>query len=195
CITEIGENMKKIGILGGTFDPPHLGHLMVASEVKHALQLDEIWFIPTNKPHHKREATHRNTHRLNMLAHAIKDTSYFKVNDIEMKRQGKSYTIDTIQMLQEQYRDNQFYFIIGADMVEYLPKWYRIDDLIELVQFVGVRRKNYELNTNYPVLEVSIPTMEISSADIRNRIQHSKPFKYFVTTSVYHYIKEENLYG
>lgn len=187
--------MKKIGILGGTFDPPHLGHLMVASEVKHALQLDEIWFIPTNKPPHKREATLSNTHRLNMLAHAIKDTSYFKVNDIEMKRQGKSYTIDTIQMLQEQYRDNQFYFIIGADMVEYLPKWYRIDDLIELVQFVGVRRKNYELNTNYPILEVPVPTMEISSADIRNRIQHSKPFKYFVTTSVYHYIKEENLYG
>jgi len=186
--------MKKIGILGGTFDPPHIGHLMVANEVKHTLQLDEIWFMPTNKPPHKSEAIQSNTHRLIMLEHAIKDTSYFKVNDIEMKRSGKSYTIETIQMLQEQYKDDKFYFIIGADMVEYLPKWYRIDELIELVQFVGVKRQNYELKTDYPIIEVPVPTMEISSADIRSRIQKRKPFKYFLTTAVYHYIKEEKLY-
>lgn len=186
--------MKKIGILGGTFDPPHLGHLMIANEVKYALHLDEVWFIPTNKPPHKAEAALSNNHRLSMLKHAIHGTSYFKINDIEMKRSGKSYTIDTLKMLYKQYINDEFYFIIGADMVEFLPKWHRMDELIKLVQFVGVKRANYPLKTEYPIIEVTVPTMEISSTDIRKRIQTKAPFKYFLTPWVYHYIKEERLY-
>lgn len=187
--------MTAIGILGGTFDPPHIGHVMIADEVKHSLQLDEVWFIPTNKPPHKSEATSNNAHRLAMLKKAIENTSYFKINDIEMERSGKSYTFDTMKMLCEQYPDYQFYFIIGADMVEYLPNWYRIKELMKIVQFVGVKRPNYMLDTDYPIIEVPVPEMDISSAEIRKRIQNGESYKKFINDLVYQYIKEEKLYG
>lgn len=186
--------MTAIGILGGTFDPPHIGHLMIADEVKHSLQLDEVWFMPTNKPPHKNEAMSSNGHRLAMLEKAVMNTNYFKINDIEMKRAGKSYTFDTMKLLKEQFPNNQFYFIIGADMVEYLPKWYKINELMKIVQFVGVRRPNYILDTVYPIIEVAVLEMDISSNEIRRRIQNDESYKFFLNDSVYQYIKDEDLY-
>src|SRR5690625_1490138 len=118
--------MKKIGILGGTFDPPHLGHFIIADEVKYALQLDEVWFIPTNEPPHKHRAMSSNAHRLNMLMGVTKEIPYFKVKTIEYERIGKPYTIVTINELKTDRPGDDFYFIIGADMVEYLPHWHRI---------------------------------------------------------------------
>lgn len=186
--------MKRIGILGGTFDPPHNGHLMIADEVKHACQLDEVWFIPTNEPPHKQQAMSNNEHRIAMLKKALAHTPYFTLNKIEMERSGKSYTIDTIKLLQKRHPNTSFYFIIGADMVEYLPNWYQIDELMTLVQFVGVKRPHYSMQTDYSILEVEVPELDISSGDIKQRIKNDEPFKFFVPLNVYHYIKDECLY-
>lgn|SRR5690625_4480664 len=190
----MGVMMKKIGILGGTFDPPHIGHILIAEEVRYALSLDEIWFIPTNVPPHKQTARTTSKHRLDMIQLAIDSNKYFKVNTIELARTGKSYTIDTMKILKQQC-NHLFYFIIGADMVEYLPNWKQIDELMEMVQFVGVKRNTYQLETTYPIKVVDIPLIDISSSEIRRRIKEGEPFQYFLPEKVFTYIKEHHLYG
>lgn len=187
--------MKRVGILGGTFDPPHIGHFIIADEVRVALNLDEIWFIPNNEPPHKGKASTDKTDRLNMLKLVIDDNEFFQINTIELEREGKSYTIDTVNSLIELYPNMKFYFIIGADMVEYLPNWKQIDELIEKIEFVGVKRRHYELKSKYPVKEVQIPLIDISSSEIRQRIEKGLPFRYLVPKEVYTYIKEHRLYG
>jgi len=186
--------MKKIGLLGGTFDPPHVGHLMIANEVLDQMNLDEIWFIPTNEPPHKKSAQSSNEHRKNMLDLAIQDNKRFRVQTIEFDRLGKSYTIDTIRELQTMY-NYTFYFIIGADMIEYLPKWHRIDELMNMIEFIGVKRTNYKEDTPYPLTLLQIPIIDISSTDIRQRIHHHRTVKYLVQDNVYAYMKEHHLYG
>lgn len=187
--------MKRIGLLGGTFDPPHIGHFIIADEVRASLQLDEIWFIPNNEPPHKSKALSDKLHRLQMLNQVIGGNDIFSVNDIELHREGKSYTIDTVTELTNEYPNMQFFFIIGADMVEYLPHWKDIDKLMEKIQFVGVKRQGYELKSSYPIIEVGIPTVEISSSDIRERVEQGLPFQFLVPKEVYLYIKEHRLYG
>lgn len=186
--------MRRVGILGGTFDPPHLGHLIIAEEVRIELELEEIWFIPSHTPPHKDKAKTSAADRFAMLNIAIGSNPYFKINTIEVERIGKSYTFDTMKMLNEENRDIEFYFIIGADMVEYLPHWNRIDELIHLVKFVGVKRSGHELNAAYPVKEVEIPMIDISSTMIRNRLLNNRSVHYFMVDSVYSYIKEKQLY-
>ncbi|MBU5466461.1 nicotinate-nucleotide adenylyltransferase [Virgibacillus sp. MSJ-26] len=186
--------MKSIGILGGTFNPPHIGHLLIAEHVRVELGLDEIWFIPTNEPPHKLASNINVEDRLTMLRHAVYDNPFFKVNPIEIKRRGKSYTIDTIVELKQKHPNHQYFFIIGADMVEYLPKWYKIDELINCLTFVGVKRPGYHMNSPYPVLEINIPLFDISSTQIRERQAEGKSIKYLVPDTVDHYIKEQELY-
>ncbi|WP_042146041.1 nicotinate-nucleotide adenylyltransferase [Paucisalibacillus sp. EB02] len=186
--------MKRIGILGGTFDPPHIGHLIIAQEVLDSLQLEEVWFIPTYEPPHKHEARLQVKNRIEMLQLALAGNGLFQLNTIEVKRAGKSYTYDTMITLKEQYPDSDFYFIIGADMVEYLPKWYKIDELINLVSFVGVKRTGYTLETMYPITEVNIPLVDISSTLIRKRLRENKSIQYLVPDSVHTYIKEHGFY-
>ncbi|MEI3613315.1 nicotinate-nucleotide adenylyltransferase [Pseudogracilibacillus sp. SO30301A] len=186
--------MKQIGILGGTFDPPHIGHFIIADEVKHQLQLDEIWFIPTNEPPHKKKAMMAKHHRVNMLNAVIEKINYFKVNTIECNRIGKSYTIDTINTLKEIHRDVNFYFIIGADMVEYLPYWKDIEKLEKKIQFVGVKRPGFKMDTAYSVMEVKVPLIDISSTEVKHRIEKGLPVQFFLPNAVLTYIKEHRLY-
>lgn len=186
--------MKRIGILGGTFDPPHLGHLVIAEEVRVKLDLDEIWFIPSHTPPHKSAANTSTTQRISMLHRAIAGNPFFKINAIEVDRTGKSYTFDTIEALRADHRDTDFYFIIGADMVAYLAHWNRIDELINLVKFAGVKRTGYTLETDYPIIEVDIPLIDISSTMIRERLVKQIPVQYFLPDAVHAYIKEQQLY-
>ncbi|MCZ0702322.1 nicotinate-nucleotide adenylyltransferase [Natronobacillus azotifigens] len=186
--------MKKVGLLGGTFDPPHLGHLLIAEEVYEQLKLDEVWFIPSGEPPHKEKASVSARDRVDMVESAIQDNHHFSINTIEVNRLGKSYTVDTIEALLKEYPNNQFYFIIGADMVEYLPKWSRIDKLIEQVQFVGVKRPDYELNTTYPIIALDIPELAISSTEIRKRLANNRSIRYLVPEKVLEVIKERKLY-
>lgn len=186
--------MRRIGILGGTFDPPHLGHLIIAEEVRLALGLEEIWFIPSQEPPHKNNAFTSAVTRVEMVQKAIEGNSYFKLNTIEVDRLGRSYTSDTLKLLKNEHPDDSFYFIIGADMVEYLPKWYNINELLEMVSFVGVKRIGSELETPYSIKMVDIPYMEISSTMIRERICKSSSVKYYLPEAVIRYIKEKRLY-
>lgn len=187
--------MRRIGILGGTFDPPHLGHLIIAEEVRIKLGLEEIWFIPSYTPPHKKDANSSADDRIAMLQCAIKGNPFFKINIIEVERLGKSYTIDTMEALRASNKDVDFYFIIGGDMVEYLPYWNRIDELVELVHFVGVKRTGYTLNAIYPIEEVDIPVINISSTMIRNRLAKRISVKYLIPDAVEIMIKERQLYA
>lgn len=187
--------MSKIGLLGGTFDPPHMGHLLIAEEVYNKLGLDEVWFIPSNDPPHKDRSQTSVGHRMEMTKLAVSDNEHFLVSTIEVERAGISYTIDTARILTEAYATHNFYFIIGADMVEYLPKWHHIDELRELVSFVGVKRKGYQLNSPYSIMEVEIPMFEVSSSLLRQRIMHQDSTKYLLPQTVENYIREHDLYG
>ncbi|MFT8322371.1 MAG: nicotinate-nucleotide adenylyltransferase [Bacillus sp. (in: firmicutes)] len=186
---------KKIGILGGTFDPPHIGHLIIANEVLHHEKLDEIWFMPNQEPPHKiKTGTVSNENRLQMLKLAIKGHSQFQIQPIELMRKGKSYTYETMKILKEAHPDLAFHFIIGADMVEYLPKWYKIEELIQMVQFISVNRPDYKLETDYAIRYVEVPSVHISSNLIRNRLKNGETIQYLVKEEVKSYIEENHLY-
>ncbi|MFA1820478.1 nicotinate-nucleotide adenylyltransferase [Virgibacillus oceani] len=186
--------MKRIGILGGTFDPPHLGHLIIAEEVRQKVGLDEVWFIPSFTPPHKDGAIASPEVRVRMVELAIASNPIFKVNTIELERSGNSYTFDTISLLKENHPSVDFYFIIGADMVEYLPHWHKINELIRMVDFVGVKRSGYKLSSHYPIIEINIPIIEISSTLLRERLKNSESVAYLTPEKVYSYIKEKRLY-
>ncbi|GLB58280.1 nicotinate-nucleotide adenylyltransferase [Cytobacillus sp. NCCP-133] len=187
--------MEKIGILGGTFDPPHLGHLIIANEVMCSQELDEVWFMPNQEPPHKKKSnavTNRN--RIEMLKLAVAGQPKFKLELIELERPGPSFTYDTMKLLMENYPHKQFYFIIGADMVEYLPKWHNIDKLFEMINFVGVKRPSYNLQTSYPIFYSEVPEIGISSSMIRKRLKEGGTIRYLVPDSIRKYIKENYLY-
>lgn len=187
--------MKKVGILGGTFDPPHIGHLFIAEEVRLALKLSEVWFIPSYGQPHKNQAEAMPSDRLEMTRLATTSNPNFTVNPIEINRLGKSYTFDTIETLKKKHPAVKFYFIIGADMVENLPKWYKISELMQRVTFVGVTRYGYTLKTPYRIKQVEIPRLEVSSSMIRKRLAKGQQCRYIIPGSVQDYIKENQLYG
>jgi nicotinate-nucleotide adenylyltransferase len=188
--------MKKVGIFGGTFDPPHYGHLLMANEVLTSLNLSEIWFMPNHIPPHKqKEQVTDSGDRVKMLELAIDDHPQFKIQTIELEREGPSYTYETIRQLKRIYKNYDFYFIIGADMVEYLPNWYKINELVKLVTFVGVKRPGFSVKTSYPLVEVEVPQFAVSSSLIRERVKKGKSIKYLVPEKVKLYIEEKRLYG
>lgn len=188
--------LKKIGIIGGTFDPPHHGHLLIANEVYDALELDEVWFLPNQIPPHKQDRSITSVEdRLNMLQLAIQQEEHFSICLEELNREGPSYTYDTMLQLTKKHPEMQFYFIIGGDMVEYLPKWYNIDKLLQLVTFVGVARPGYTLRTPYPIATIEIPEFAISSSIVRERFAKKKTCKYLLPEQVQSYIERNGLYG
>lgn len=196
-LTEILESIpeKKVGILGGTFNPPHVGHLIIADQVKDQLGLEKVLFIPTAIPPHKnKKETLSASHRQAMLEMSIQDNASFEIDTTELNRGGKSYTFETIKALKERNPDTEFYFIIGADMVKDLPNWYKIEELIHEVQFVAVNRPTYDLSTNFPVIMVDVPDIVISSSLIRQKVKDDCTIKYLVTPETHEYIESEGLY-
>ncbi|WP_181219789.1 nicotinate-nucleotide adenylyltransferase [Bacillus subtilis] len=187
--------MKKIGIFGGTFDPPHNGHLLMANEVLYQAGLDEIWFMPNQIPPHKQNEDYTDSfHRVEMLKLAIQSNPSFKLVLVEMEREGPSYTFDTVSLLKQRYPNDQLFFIIGADMIEYLPKWYKLDELLNLIQFIGVKRPGFHVETPYPLLFADVPEFEVSSTMIRERFKSKKPTDYLIPDKVKKYVEENGLY-
>ncbi|WP_107942453.1 MULTISPECIES: nicotinate-nucleotide adenylyltransferase [Metasolibacillus] len=188
--------MKRVGILGGTFNPPHNGHLLMANEAFHALKLDEVRFMPNAIPPHKEvQLLATDEQRIQMLQLAISDVPYFKVEKSELESGGISYTYNTMHLLQEREPNTRFYFIIGGDMIDSLHTWYHIEELVTFVQFVGIKRPGTEATTTYPVQLLETPEMNLSSTVIRQRCQNGGPLKYIVPEAVEAYIRKEGLYG
>ena len=187
---------EKVGILGGTFNPPHVGHLIMAEQVKDQLDLDKIFFMPTAQPPHSSvtKTTIASEKRVQMLELATMDNSDFEIERYEVDKGGKNYTYDTMKALIELYPTVDFYFIVGGDMIADMPTWYRIDELIELVQFVGVNRPSYSVETEYPIIMVDIPMIDISSSTIRKKVAMNCSIKYLVPEDVRNYIVLEGLY-
>ncbi len=150
--------------------------------------------MPNQEPPHKETLNGvSGQHRAEMIRRAIANNPKFKLQLIELERPGRSYTYDTMKLLTEK-NDDRFYFIIGADMIEYLPNWYKIEELVQLVTFVGVNRPEYDKQSDYPIIYVDVPNIEISSLMIRNRIKNGKNARYFIPDSVMEYIEENRLY-
>lgn len=189
--------MKRIGILGGTFNPLHIGHVLIAQTVFEKLGLDEVIFVPCNLPPHK---SGKNViackDRFRMVQLAIEDFEKFRVSDYEIKQGGKSYTHTTIKYFKDVYpAQTKFYFVMGEDHLSSLHKWKKIDDLLKMVKFVVVSRPGKK--TQHPDIKVRsivMPEMNVSSTYIRQRIHSGKSIKYLVPEKVYQYIKKHNLY-
>ncbi len=186
----------KIGLLGGTFDPPHFGHLIMGEEARRAAELDEVWFLPTYLPPHKDRHVTDAQHRIEMLQRATFSNPYFRVNLIEQERMGQSYTLDTVRILKSQYPEHSFFFILGGDMVEDLPNWHRFDELKKMITFIGINRTGYRLDhtSGLNLIEVRIPTIDLSSTIIRERIGEGQTCRYFMPENVRLYIEENGLY-
>lgn len=188
-------NRKQVGILGGNFNPVHNAHLVVADQVRQQLNLDQVLLMPEfTPPHVDKKTTIDEKHRLKMLQLAIGHVPNLGIETIELERKGVSYTYDTMKLLTEANPDVDYYFIIGADMVDYLPKWHRIDELVHLVQFVGVQRPRYKAGTSYPVIWVDVPLMDISSSMVRDFIAQGRTPNYLLPAPVLDYIQKEELY-
>ncbi|QNR66086.1 nicotinate-nucleotide adenylyltransferase [Paenibacillus peoriae] len=191
----------KIGIMGGTFDPIHIGHLLAGEAARDAYGLDQVWFMPSHIPPHKHQAGASGKERLEMTSEAVAGHPAFEVLDIEVLRGGVSYTIDTIKELQKLHSAVDFYFIIGADMVNYLPHWQGIEELVQRICFIGVRRPGFQLALDElphylqdKVLLADMPVVDISSTDIRERAAEGRTIRYLVPDRVHDYITRGGLY-
>ncbi|PIC87872.1 nicotinate-nucleotide adenylyltransferase [Sporosarcina sp. P20a] len=188
--------MKRIGILGGTFNPPHTGHLLIANEVRYALQLDEVWLMPAAVPPHKiatGDATAEQ--RLQMVKLAVDEVDGLRASSFEIERGGVSFTYDTMSQLIQDEAGVHFHFIIGGDMIDQLPTWYRIEDLLDIVTFIGVKRPGADNASAIPVQLVETPQLDLSSTLIRQRFVEGGTVQLLIPPAVEAYIREERLYG
>jgi nicotinate-nucleotide adenylyltransferase len=198
---------RRVGIMGGTFDPIHVGHLMTAEAVRNEYHLDKVIFIPAaNPPHKQQQQVTPAIHRFMMTVLATCSNPYFEVSSLEMNRPGPSYTIDTIYELVHRFgEDTDFYFITGADAIQEIPTWDRIEELLGLCQFIAATRQGCVPNVDNikeyfgelgekRIHRLATPELEISSTDIRDRIRKGYSIKYIVPTAVEQYIYKEGLY-
>jgi nicotinate-nucleotide adenylyltransferase len=191
-----------IGLFGGTFDPPHFGHITLANAAAAALQLDELQFIPTGNPNFKRDATHASAQdRLEMckLAASYITACVAHVSDIEIARGGVTFTIDTVcQILKDAPHDTRLIFILGQDAFETLPKWRAADELASLVEFAVVPRSGGVVQMpNMPGLRAQVVNANppaVSSTQVRSLIAAGQDASGYLPAAVYDYIKEHNLY-
>ncbi len=183
--------------MGGTFDPIHNGHLVAASEVAAAFELDRVVFVPTGQPWHKKAVTEAE-HRYLMTVIATAANPRFTVSRVDIDRPGITYTVDTLTDLAAQFPDSDLYFISGADAIVQILSWKEIDKIWSLAHFVAVTRPGHQLNLpaapdgSISVLE--IPALAISSSDIRDRVPNAKPIWYLVPDGVVQYIGKHALY-
>jgi nicotinate-nucleotide adenylyltransferase len=204
----MGQELVKIGILGGTFDPIHMGHLILGEIIRDSFKLDKILFIPSGNPPHKN--AHKITDakdRLNMVELAVQSNQFFEVSDIEIKRSGFTYTIDTLTELSNIYDGKAvLHMVTGADVIMDILLWKEPLKLLSMCSFISVYRPGYdekklideaarlknEYNANIKIFKA--PLIDLSSTEIRNRVKEDKTIKYLVPKAVEDYIIENGLY-
>ncbi len=188
----------RIGVMGGTFDPIHNGHLVAASEVASAFKLDEVVFVPTGSPYLKDNVTPAE-HRYLMTVIATASNPRFKVSRIDIDRGGDTYTVDTLTEMQELYPGAELIFISGADAIAQILSWKEVEKLWSLAHFVAVSRPGHKLTIpESPAGSIStleIPALAISSTDVRARVRAGYPVWYLVPDGVVQYIAKNSLYG
>lgn len=188
--------MKKVGFFGGTFNPIHLGHLAIAQMAQEKFGLDKVIFIPAPQPPHKALASLATAQdRYNLVRLAIAGNPRFEISDVEMRREGKSYTVDTLRYFRGKLGKNvKMYFIIGADALAALHTWKYIDEVLELATFIVVNRPGYKDTKKIKHLSVTKPGIDISSSYLRERIHKRKSIRYLVPEAVFYYIEKHKLY-
>ncbi|WP_312182651.1 nicotinate-nucleotide adenylyltransferase [Arthrobacter sp.] len=195
--TANGQRPYRLGVMGGTFDPIHHGHLVAASEVASVFDLDEVVFVPTGEPWHKsaQEVTPAE-HRYLMTVIATAANPRFKVSRVDIDRPGPTYTIDTLRDLRRARPDAELFFITGADALAQILSWKDVQELWTLAHFVGVTRPGHELQNmgRDDIRLLEVPAMAISSTDCRQRVAASEPVWYLVPDGVVQYIAKHNLY-
>lgn len=186
----------RIGVLGGTFDPPHLGHLVAAADVCFALKLESVLFAPTSAQPLKPPPVASAAQRLDMCRLATNDDPLLDVTDVDVVRGGATYTVDTLRDLHARHADADLYFITGADALATLPRWKDAGDLPTLATFVGVTRPGHSFpQLDAPHRLVEIPALAVSSTDVRDRVREGFPIRYLVPDVVAQYIADNGLYS
>jgi nicotinate-nucleotide adenylyltransferase len=190
----------RLGVMGGTFDPIHHGHLVAASEVQTRFGLDEVVFVPTGQPWQKDEReVSAPEHRYLMTVVATASNPRFTVSRVDINRPGPTYTIDTLRDLRSERPDAELFFITGADALAQILSWKEADELFDLAHFVGVTRPGYVLSeSGLPADRVSlqeVPAMAISSTDCRARVERAEPVWYLVPDGVVQYVNKYRLYA
>jgi nicotinate-nucleotide adenylyltransferase len=198
--------MPTIGIFGGTFDPPHLGHLILASEAHARLALDRLlWVLTPDPPHKQGQSFAPLEHRLAMVKLAITDNPQFELSDVELARPGPHYAVDTVNLLTGQNPGARLVYLMGGDSLCDLPTWHRPADFVAACHSIGVMRRPGAL-VDLPALEdvlpgltskirfVDAPLLDIAAHDIRARIANGQPFRYFLLPAVYEYIHQHEIY-
>ncbi|PYI90914.1 MAG: nicotinate (nicotinamide) nucleotide adenylyltransferase [Verrucomicrobia bacterium] len=184
--------LNKIGIFGGTFDPIHHGHLILARDAFEQLSLDRLIFIPAAiSPHKLKQQPTAPELRLEMLRAAIEGESHFCLDALELERPAPSYTVDTMEALKTREPDADFVYLIGEDNVVHLPTWHRFADLSRMVQFAVLDRSGLKTTHPYPTIRRHL---EISASDIRNRVARGQSIRYLVPPAVEKIIRERQLY-
>lgn len=200
-------NKLKVGILGGTFDPIHNGHLILAEHARMVFNLEKIIFIPTGRPPHKGEKDISLINcRYDMTLLATITNPYFCLSSVEIHRKGTTYTVDTIKYLQNKYENTEFYFILGTDSLLEIHRWKNYDELLKLCKFIVAERpdadndklqsKTKKLNEIYGdnIYVLKAPLIDISSTNIRNKVKSKESIKYLVPETVRYYIEKNGLY-
>ena len=204
-------NMRRVGLLGGTFDPIHYGHLVIAEEARATLDLSELVFVPAGQPPHKPGPTiTAGHHRLTMLQLAIASNPYFTISQVDLERPGPSYTVETLRLLRQQWdAQTALYFIIGGDSLEEFLTWRDPAGILEqLTYLVAVQRPGYEEASGYReslearlpgikqrLIMLRAPQLEISATDLRLRVAEGRPIKYQTPEAVEYYIAQYGLYN
>jgi nicotinate-nucleotide adenylyltransferase len=198
--------MTKIGVFGGTFDPPHNGHLILASEAVHQFDIDKVLFILSPNPPHKRNNEITSLpHRLNMLSLALEGNDIFEISEIDINRPGPHFAVDTMKILHNTYPNSHFTYLMGKDSLRDLPTWGRPTEFLSYCDNLGVMsRENSDedfssLYSHFPNISnklnwLDTPNFDISSRDIRKRIRNNIPVKYYLSLKVHQYILENNLF-
>lgn len=201
-------NEKKIGLMGGTFNPIHTGHLLLAETAYEQFGLDKVLIMPAKSPYHKKiYSIISDEERIDMIHCAIQDNPHFELSLIEFQREGNTYTVDTLRALKEAYQNTEFYFIMGADSLYQFAQWKEPEEILKRAVILVASRDNIAssaLNSQIDYLTekfgigdirlLQSPNMEISSHDIRKRVSENRSIRYLLPKAVQNYIEEKRLY-
>lgn len=200
----VEEDIDQLGIMGGTFDPIHNGHLVTAEAAAYQYELDKVVFVPSANPPHKTEQKITDAEeRYIMAILATMSNSKFKVSRLEIERGGLSYTIDTVRTFKEMLEDVDLYFITGADAILEIFTWRKAEQLLQECKFIAATRPGYSLSKlqegiyeeyKKEIFQLKIPGLAISSTDIRSRVKTGRPIKYQLPNAVEAYIKQRKFY-